>query len=160
MTPLFLLLLTGCVDSDDSEELSPAAIAMLDAHDVVREPLGLVALEWSAAVATSAQGWADALAADGCAFEHEDQSVYGENLWWSSFDPSPAEVVEAWAAEVEHYDYETNTCADEQICGHYTQIVWADSALLGCGKATCGDGSVLWACRYDPPGNWIGQKPY
>ena len=157
------LALTACIDGDKAdtgEALDPIAQEFLDAHNAHRSALGIVDLGWSADVAASAQGWADALAADGCAFEHESQNTYGENLWWSSYEPTPTEVVDAWAGEVEFYDYETNTCDEGQVCGHYTQVVWADTTLVGCGKSTCTGGAVIWACRYDPPGNWVGQKPY
>lgn len=64
-----------------------------------------------------------------------------------------------WAAEEQHYDAEANTCAEGQLCGHYTQVVWANSGNLGCAMATCGSGRV-WVCNYDPPGNWAGQRPF
>ncbi len=66
------------------------------------------------------------------------------------------------------YDYANNTCAANAVCGHYTQVVWRDSTELGCGMANCtvnnpfgGSGPwQLWVCNYNPPGNYVGMKPY
>lgn len=161
---MIVVLLLACVSEDTSEDtavvLTPQQQDFLIAHNAVRTPLKLRELQWDNTVADSAREWARELAENQCAFEHENQQTYGENLWWSSFEPTPYEVVDAWASEVAFYDYETNTCEDGQMCGHYTQLVWADTERVGCGMATCVDGSIIWNCRYDPPGNWLGERPY
>jgi pathogenesis-related protein 1 len=66
-------------------------------------------------------------------------------------------VVGAWAGESRNYDYASNKCRG--VCGHYTQIVWAGTREVGCAVAT-GGGRQVWVCNYDPPGNWIGKRPY
>ena len=56
----------------------------------------------------------------------------------------------------------------EKVCGHYTQLVWRNSTLLGCAYARCTSNSPFqgvptwdfWVCDYSPPGNWVGQRPY
>ena len=159
---MWMVLLVACTDQvaeDSGEPLSPEAEAFVAAHNAVREPLGLSPLSWDSTATASSLGWAETLAAD-CSFAHESQQVYGENLWWSTFTPTPKEVVDAWASEVAYYDYASNTCQDGQMCGHYTQIVWADTTTVGCAMSRCADESVIWACRYSPPGNWIGEWPY
>jgi len=161
-------LLFGCNAADDDDDDGPSGDLPADAdaaeyvqtHNDIREGVGVGPLSWDDNVALSALGWAEDLAADGCAFEHESQQTYGENLWWSSYEPQPAEVVNAWASEVAYYDYDSNTCQAGQMCGHYTQVVWADTEVVGCGATTCSDGSVIVNCRYDPPGNWVGERPY
>jgi len=40
--------------------------------------------------------------------------------------------------------------------GHYTQVVWAASVLVGCGYTSVG-GTV---CDYSPGGNYNGEAPY
>ncbi|KAF8019719.1 hypothetical protein BT93_G0422 [Corymbia citriodora subsp. variegata] len=62
--------------------------------------------------------------------------------------------------EKPYYNYNSNSCAPGKICGHYTQVVWRNSVLLGCAKAKCATGGTLVTCNYDPPGNVIGQKSY
>lgn len=47
--------------------------------------------------------------------------------------------------------------------GHYTQLVWAKTTLLGCGfiKYTDGDWKKNYlACNYGPAGNWQDQPVY
>lgn len=167
MTRLALsLLLAGCTTPDDTDpsdtdaELAPVAAEFVDAHNTWRDTVGVAHLSWDDTVAESAQGWADALVADSCAFEHENQYVYGENLWWATWDGTPTEVVDDWGSEVDDYDYDANDCAPGKMCGHYTQIVWSTTETVGCGQGVCSDDSVIWVCRYDPPGNWVGEKPY
>ncbi len=150
----------SAAETDEASTLDGDAQEFLEAHNEIRDGVGVGPLEYDLDVADSALGWAVALAADDCAFEHENQDDYGENLWWSSYSPTPTEVVEGWASEVEFYDYDTNKCDRGKACGHYTQVVWADTAVVGCGKGSCDNGAVIWACRYDPPGNWVGEKPY
>jgi len=70
---------------------------------------------------------------------------------------NPKDVVDSWGNEIENYNYEDNSCSG--VCGHYTQIVWATTKKVGCAKIKC-DGNDIWVCNYDPPGNWVGQKPY
>jgi len=43
--------------------------------------------------------------------------------------------------------------------GHSTQMVWKDSADLGCASAGA-NGPVFLVCRYEPPGNYFGQTPW
>ena len=66
-----------------------------------------------------------------------------------------------WASERADYDYTHNSCAKGRICGHYTQVVWRTTTTVGCAIAVCEDTSEqVWVCHYQPPGNWIGKKPY
>jgi pathogenesis-related protein 1 len=86
----------------------------------------------------------------------------GENIYGSGGSASAMQAVELWAAEVEHYNYPQNTCDTGQICGHYTQVVWRNSAELGCARFDCpgltyGDAIV---CNYGPGGNYNGELPY
>jgi pathogenesis-related protein 1 len=122
-------------------------------------PSPLPDLVWDAAVVATAQAYAEE-----CVFQHSN-SPYGENLYATSGSANAQGVVDAWVSEVADYNYANNSCSG--VCGHYTQVVWADSLRLGCGVANCnvnspfGGGSWQnWVCNYDPPGNWVGEKPY
>lgn len=143
-----------------------------DAHNDVRasaSPTPDPALDplcWSASVASVAQAWAD-----NCTWQHNPgRGFLGENIFGGSGDwlaSGALSAVEMWAAEDEFYDYDSNSCQPGEVCGHYTQIVWRSSANLGCGIKLCNTGSPFgggsWTfvvCNYDPPGNWVGQKPY
>ncbi len=159
-------------DGDYGNNVEPPAMeGMTAAHNAVRLHVSpapaspLVPLEWSSAIAEVAKEYAEH-----CVFEHSGDNRLGENLYVESGRSSgPAEVVEAWASEDEFYSYATNGCASGEQCGHYTQIVWSDTRRVGCGRAQCsaasspfGNGQpwVNWVCNYDPPGNYVGQRPY
>jgi|UPI00037F52AC hypothetical protein len=124
---------------------------------------GLPDLVWDEDIAAYAQAWANHLQQQNdCRMQHRSgadrQRKYGENLAWSGgMEMDPDSVVGMWYDEIQDYDYNTNRCRG--VCGHYTQVVWKTSRKVGCGMATCGR-SEVWVCNYDPPGNWIGEKPY
>jgi len=147
-------------------------------------------LTWSPTLAAYAQAWATQLASSPstCAAPvHRSSSDlqakdYGENLAafsgsgrGVSGDVSTAQqAVNGWASEVSCWTYGTilgteqcnMTCSSNlhsDGCGHYTQIVWRKSLLLGCGVATCMNGQAtedIWICNYSPAGNVVGQAPY
>ena len=130
---------------------------VLQAHNSIRRSLGLPRLTWSDGLAARAQEWAQSLLAKG-QFLHHPKSPYGENLFeMTGAHASAAQVVDEWAAESKNYDYRSNRC--NGTCGHYTQIVWRDTKEVGCGVARYARREV-WVCEYNPPGNWIGKRPY
>ena len=140
-------------------EETGALAGLSTAHNQVRADVGVAALAWSPELARYAQDWATQLAANGCQLSHRSNLTYGENLFWTSSPVTSQYVVNFWAAEAINYDVSTNTCSAGNVCGHYTQIIWATTTKFGCGVATCGQKQV-WVCNYDPPGNLYGQKPY
>lgn len=140
---------------------------LLQTHNAARAAVGVAPLGWSNTVAASAQTWADTLEGQGCKMRHSSNRPYGENLAYawtsrSSAPLDPANAVDRWVAEQSDYTYWSNTCAPGAVCGHYTQVVWAESTQLGCGVAVCADDGFtqLWVCQYNPPGNFVGERPY
>jgi len=148
------------------------------AHNKVRRAHGLNPLRWSNSLAAYAQEWADHLAnTNNCQMRHRPQNAgrfqqkHGENLWWASprrwsdgmtevQNITVARVVKDWADEKPFYNYNTNSCKAGEQCGHYTQIVWRETTEVGCAYQQCSDKSQLWVCNYNPPGNYIGERPY
>jgi uncharacterized protein YkwD len=131
--------------------------AMLEAHNAIRNRVGVPPLAWSAQLAAVAQEWANHLIATR-GFSHRPNNRYGENIYAiSGGAASPRQVVGVWANEVNGYDIRRNTCMG--VCGHYTQIVWRTTRMVGCGIATDAEREV-WVCDYDPPGNIVGDRPY
>jgi pathogenesis-related protein 1 len=130
---------------------------ILAAHNSIRKQVGVPPLQWSDKLAAVARNWAENLAARG-EFRHRPNNSYGENIFEATnWRPSAAQVVKQWASEARDYDYASNSC--RRVCGHYTQIVWRGTRQMGCGSATRG-ARVVWVCNYNPPGNYVGQRPY
>lgn len=133
---------------------------MVAAHNKWRSMVGVAGLTYSTSLAASAQAWADQLKTKGNCMQHSGTPGVGENLYWGTWTPTSADVVDMWASEKAYYDYATNSCASGQICGHYTQVVWRNTTSVGCGVAACTSGGEVWVCQYSPAGNYMGQKPY
>ncbi|XP_057824770.1 pathogenesis-related protein 1C [Cryptomeria japonica] len=131
----------------------------LSPHNDARSQVGVGPLVWDDTVAAYAQNYANQRMAD-CALQHSG-GQYGENIFWGQgAEFSPADAVNSWVSEKQYYDYNSNSCAQGEECGHYTQVVWRNSQKLGCARVKCNDGAIFITCNYDPPGNVVGQKPY
>ncbi|XP_013417242.1 peptidase inhibitor 16-like [Lingula anatina] len=95
---------------------------------------------------------------DTCSADINTQAI-GQNLYvycsTSNIRPEnfTGEAVEYWFREKEDYTYDTNTCASQRICGHYTQVAWANSFRLGCAYSACQ--SDQSPCGEDFPYYWI-----
>ena len=146
---------------------------MVDSHNRVRVEAGVTSrLAWSEKLANSAKDHAQKLREKkGCKPVHSGKKRVGENLYWASpltFSSGRTElqkitakrVAETWASEKADYHYPSNSCASGKVCGHYTQMIWENTAKFGCAKAVCTDNSQVWVCHYYPEGNYVGQKPY
>ena len=155
-----LLAVTGGAQSRRPGDIQPAASPFvrdfLDAHNDVRSRVGVGPLVWSEHLAAEAQNWAETLAARN-QFRHTPNSSYGQNLFSSTRREAPSQVIDAWASEARDYSYSSNRCRG--VCGHYTQIIWSTTREVGCGVAR-GGGREVWVCNYNPPGNWVGKRPY
>lgn len=175
-----LVVLGGCggqstEESNAEPNVTSTQIAeqCLAAHNRVRAevtaPAGypgswtaLPSMVWSETVAASAQAWADYLKdpARNCALMHDSSSPYGENVAGGYVGFSPSMAVEAWAKDKPAFVFNPSYEFDNRW-GHYSQLVWRNSTELGCAMAFCsGNGTNVVVCRYNPPGNVIGEQPY
>ncbi|KAI6678223.1 hypothetical protein NL676_039019 [Syzygium grande] len=152
-----LVVLTLALIPPSVSQNSPQAYVA--AHNATRSQVGVGPIAWDERVADYARKYAKKHARDCTQLVHSD-GPYGENLAWGSADLTGTEAVKMWVAEKSDYDYNSNSCAPGKVCGHYTQVVWRNSIRLGCAKARCATGGTLISCNYDPPGNYIGEKPY
>jgi uncharacterized protein YkwD len=173
---ILVILFLTCIYA---EEIKIDADAITKAHNDLRAKYASPALTYSKKLEKLAQEWVKKLQADGCKMVHSHGST-GENLFWASayksadskdnkgnwiWHPSlqkvnAKEVVQAWYDEERWYDYKDNSCQDNEVCGHYTQVIWKTTTELGCAAAACGDRSQVWVCEYAPPGNIVGERPY
>jgi pathogenesis-related protein 1 len=86
----------------------------------------------------------------------------GENIYASTGTASAHDAVTSWAGESANYSYANNTCATNQVCGHYTQVVWRTTQKVGCAIGNCKNlkYSSTIVCDYGPGGNINNQRPY
>jgi len=150
---------------------------MLETHNQARAAVAVMPLTWSSQMSNYAQEWATYLANNNnCEMKHRAVAGnaplnVGENLYWGSAVRwsdgrtdiqaiTPSQVATAWADEKADYDYANDSCAPGKACGHYTQMVWNTTTEVGCGMAICPDKGQIWVCNYNPPGNYVGIKPY
>jgi uncharacterized protein YkwD len=126
----------------------------LNDHNAERSAIGIPLLSYNLTIEASAQAVADT-----CVFQHSS-SDFGENIFAGSGSfGTMAVAVSSWMSEKSDWSCSTNKCSG--TCGHYTQIVWADSVRLGCGLKNCGGQlGVYVVCQYDPPGNYVGENPF
>jgi pathogenesis-related protein 1 len=129
-------------------------------HNYWRAEYNISPLKWSDGLAAASQVWANQLAADHCNLKHDPVNQMGENIYASyGGQPTANIVVDSWAEERYNYDIASNSCQAGKVCGHYTQVIWENSKNVGC-AVSMGANCQVWVCRYDPPGNYIGQKPF
>ncbi|KAG8364177.1 hypothetical protein BUALT_Bualt19G0099900 [Buddleja alternifolia] len=129
----------------------------VNAHTPARAEVGVQPLVWDETVAAYAQNYANERSKD-CAMQHSG-GPYGENLAAGSWDLTAKQAMDMWVGEKNFYDVASNTCVGGQ-CLHYTQVVWRNSTSVGCASAKCLNGWTFITCNYDPPGNYIGERPY
>nr|XP_011427503.2 GLIPR1-like protein 1 [Crassostrea gigas] len=140
----------------------------LEAHNKYRRRIkgaaNMKLMKWSSELANVAQKWANT-----CRKGHNpgrssrEFGSVGENIYRRTDQAHANDVVKAWYIEKRQYDFGSNSCSG--VCGHYTQVVWADSEAVGCGVAYCrnlfgGRGGYNYVCNYGPAGNWVGRRPY
>ena len=112
-------------------------------------------LMWDVDIAAAAQSWANQLA-QSCNLVHNTNDPYGENLFRGP--NSLADAVLGWYEEDVLY-YDGRQPDFYMDTGHMTQIAWAGSQRVGCGKSFCNNNDEIYVCQYFPPGNVDNRFP-
>ena len=140
---------------------------VLAAHNRERTAAGIAPLAWSDDLAADAADWAATLA-DMNDLEHAEDSdpddPQGENLWLGTRAAyTPEEMVGGWIEEKRHFKpgiFPNNSrTGNLEDVGHYTQLMWRETARVGCAKSGNGENEVL-VCRYASAGNVVGERPF
>jgi len=134
----------------------------------------MMALKWDEELATSAQKWATSCNFHGGhdRFRHTRRFPVGQNIasTWTSHPPKSTYdmmadfhyPINVWFNENKNYRF--GVYSGPSSAGHYTQLIWADSDLIGCGYAYYLDikkGFVkTYVCNYGRSGNILGAYPY
>ncbi|XP_029044439.2 venom allergen 3 homolog [Osmia bicornis bicornis] len=125
-------------------------------------------LFWDSELAEIAQRWANQCnyAYDTC--RHVDRFLVGQTVYsesrYASVSTTLSQVVASWYNQVQRMDRKqvprltsTNGVSD------YTQLVWAKTNRLGCGKIKYKIGSSMYlyvVCNYGPSGNFLTDPVY
>ncbi|KAM7541049.1 hypothetical protein Aperf_G00000027719 [Anoplocephala perfoliata] len=108
-------------------------------------------LKWNTELEASAQRLANT-----CVFGHDRGDQRKTAKWWwvgqnIAYSSSIAQNVQMWFDEHKDYHYDSNYCTG--VCGHYTQLVWANTTDVGCGVKNCrfsGFDAIYAVCNYGP----------
>ncbi|NXW50168.1 PI16 inhibitor, partial [Nyctiprogne leucopyga] len=165
LPPVFLVLTTLELSWSLSDEEKKI---ILDGHNKYRSQVSppamdMLKMSWDTELEAFAQAYAEK-----CIWDHnKERGRRGENLFAMAPILDLEFAVEDWNGEEKYYNLSTSTCVPGQMCGHYTQVVWASTHQIGCGAKFCEkiDGietedMYLLVCNYYPPGNMKGRKPY
>uniref|UniRef100_M9SZR9 CRiSP-Cyl-1 n=1 Tax=Cylindrophis ruffus TaxID=186578 RepID=M9SZR9_CYLRU len=144
---------------------------IVDKHNHLRRTVrptasNMLQMKWNSNAAANAQRWANR-----CSFAHSPVSLRtigelrcGENLFMSSHPYSWSALIQAWYDEVKNFRYGIGAVPANAVIGHYTQVVWYNSHLIGCAVAHCPRSrfKYYYVCHYCPAGNIVGSiaTPY
>ncbi|GAB0091046.1 cysteine-rich secretory protein LCCL domain-containing 2 isoform X1 [Sergentomyia squamirostris] len=165
------LMKTGVSEQDKYE--------ILESHNRLRQSVAMgqvrgqpgaenmMEMKWDNELAAKAQQWANQ-----CTFEHDpsrylNRFTMGQNLaiMWSTEPLGENEGdfpsrIQNWFNEVNDYGWGSSWSPKT---GHYSQLVWGETNLVGCGYSYYYDSykyNKLWVCNYGPGGNVVGVDPY
>jgi uncharacterized protein YkwD len=149
--------------------------AVVDRHNYLRQRVvpsaaDMKKMKYDLTLERFAQNYLDSLST--CLPQHNpNNNNYGENIYRqttsknSASDVNFEHMVQLWYDEVSYYNYWFNSCRRPEglSCGHFTQVVWANTERVGCGVKICEDRNLthtLVMCNYDPAGNIKPDRPY
>jgi len=149
---------------------------MVSAHNMYRaqeQAANVQQCAWNTELASLAQTWAS-----NCIWQHGmlkdcNGNSIGQNMYITCGSTPPplnvTDVCSSWQSERTNWNFSSQNCAPNEVCGHWTQLVNYDSDQIGCGYANCPSVAVsgtTWTnacivvCNYSPPGNQDGQLMY
>ncbi|XP_072266172.1 cysteine-rich venom protein-like [Pyxicephalus adspersus] len=135
---------------------------IIDTHNLYRRNTdpsarNMLKMEWSKEAQSIAELWAKECTMSHSPPENRFISSYscGENIFYSTAPKSWKTVIDFLGDEKEYFEYGIGAKSDK-IIGHYTQMVWYKSFLIGCAVTQCNytNYSVFfYVCEYCPAGN-------
>ena len=106
-----------------------------------------------------AQEYADLMSKSGD-FSHSNNEyrgeILGENIFYCYGTPiNGNEMTDDWYNEIKYYNF--NNPGFNYNTGHFTQVIWANSKIVGFGFSQSSDGGFYGVANYFPAGNLIGD---
>ena len=154
---------SGCMVQLDS-----ANEATLKAHNLKRAlHKNTFPMCWNWGLQVSAEQYARVLGLRG-GVDHDPDNQHGENIYsilWSetrSLDWYYQHAVDQWYNEIRYYDW--GRPGSSSSYGHFAQLVWSSSYLVGCGHGyglnRMGKKRIVVVCRYSPSGSRADNSLY
>lgn len=150
------------LDDDDDYDEKAIHKKVLMLHNKERNRLGLPSLKLDAKLCEVAQNWAEHLAKTKVSVHSRTEGL-GECIAWRTPPGADVELLfKQWLDERQFFKNDVypniQTKKGEKV-GHYSQIVWKDTTLLGVGYA-CNAKQTWLVCEYKVKGNIKGYKCY
>jgi pathogenesis-related protein 1 len=175
LTPAEQAAILTALNNERAKTGSPAVPALTWSTD-----LATYAQAWTQSLATRDQGLLHRDSSTNTADftinnPFKPMEYLGENIFGSSSADDGtlgAAAAAAWISEKAFYNFAADdgngsignppgcTAPQGSACGHYTQVVWRATTLVGCGKATSASGWTFVVCNFYSAGNFTGMKPY
>jgi len=161
---------------------------ILDEHNNLRQRLAngkvkgqpaamnMRVMVWDNELARVSQRWADQCMPGHDHSRNVDRFAVGQNVattWSFEKEPPTKDApefkrhIQGWFNEVEKYGFKSSHIDPfmfKMNTGHYTQLVWAETYMVGCGYTYYKDPkrgySKLYVCNYGPGGNFVGGSMY
>uniref|UniRef100_K9IWX5 Putative scp crisp: scp-like extracellular protein n=1 Tax=Desmodus rotundus TaxID=9430 RepID=K9IWX5_DESRO len=144
---------------------------IVDKHNALRRTVSpparnMLKMKWSKRAAANAQNWANM-----CIYRHSEpqsrtvgEKSCGENIFMSNRPVPWSYAIQRWFDEKINFTYGEGPKYANAMIGHYTQVAWYSSFLLGCGNAYCPNERLAYnyVCQYCSAGNIASRKytPY
>jgi len=141
---------------------------ILAAQNRYRAEVNVTALKWSENLTQQAQECADYNAANFLPQgrqKHCPTSGFGQNIALASLSlhRNLTQMVDQWGSEKRNFINgvypSVSATGSPGAVSHYTQIIWQETAEVGCGKANSSGYEIL-VCDYSPQGNINGTAVY
>lgn len=140
-------------------EIKKLRVKILNLQNEYRKHHGVPPLTHSDELSLLAQDWSNHLVQKK-ALSHRSNSPAGENV--ACFSASSLDAIEVdemvwlWYQEVNKFNFQD--CKWQSGTGHFSQMVWKDSQMLGIGLSFQGNMCML-VCNYFPRGNVMKHYP-
>jgi hypothetical protein len=137
---------------------------ILDCQNAFRCMHGVPDFTWDDRIAANAQAWADKgqYGHSPGTYRNLNGESLGENLAWGYPTRTACSSAQGWYSEIDKTSPRGIVNQFGMDTGHYTQLVWAGSVRVGCGKGRAdvsGKSGDFWVCEYGPAGNMQGGFP-
>ncbi|KAK0666362.1 CAP domain-containing protein [Cercophora samala] len=148
--------------------LSQDILTALTLHNSLRRSRNIAPLNYDKSLQDSARQWAEHLAKNVGKLEHATDIDQGENIYWASgggFEKEPcANATRSWLNEGRWYTGQRVGDPAQGVIGHFTQCMWSGTRRVGMAAVEGGNGDgkrgVYVVARYEPGGNFVGERPY